>query len=78
MGNKLLTNFHESKRYIYEEAIFLTEETSLFIAFLAFDKNGNALRKTNALWTSEPQKDYTNFWSIFRKCEARANLEEVK
>lgn len=64
----LLTNFDKEDRPLYEKAIAMSGEVTIFIRDEAYDVFGNLIPECNALCCTE-QKPYTAFW----KC-----LETVK
>lgn len=71
---KLITNFDEDKLPIYQKAIERyekeTEDNSLYIKDVAFDKNGNVVKNSYALhYKYEKSKYISKFWDI---------LEELK
>ena len=65
----LLTNFDKSERSIYEKAITLSGETTLFIRENAYDVYGHKIEEYNALCCTE-HKDYSAFWRCFKTVKA--------
>ena len=60
----LLTNFDKEERPLYEKAIAMSGETTLYIREEAYDVYGNLIEEYNALCCTE-HKDYSEFWRCF-------------
>ena len=60
----LLTNFDKEDRPLYEKAIAMSGETTLYIREEAYDVYGNLIEEYNALCCTD-HKDYSAFWRCF-------------
>ena len=67
----LLTNFDKEERPLYEKAIVMSGETTLFIREEAYTTFGSLLQDCNALCCTE-HKDYSAFWRCFETVKETA------
>ena len=68
---QLLTNFDKEERPLYEKAIAMSGETTLFIREDAYTAFGGLLEDCNALCCTE-HKDYSAFWRCFETVKETA------